>query len=182
LALADYSIQPGSGGWGGIFQWQAFRAVGSAVFYFNGSYVATQGGTNGVQRSATVNPVTLTNEVAIQDQYLMQAGVAKSITKVRGLTLTFGPRWEGVPAKNVFGNDLGFRRPGYAVSAEPGFIFARGRNMFQFSVAKAIRRDRTRSVPDRITGGHGDAAFADYVWLASYSFRIPKMGNGEHHP
>ena len=29
---------------------------------------------------------------------------------------------------------------------------------------------------------HGDAAFADYVWLASYSFRIPKMGNGEHHP
>jgi hypothetical protein len=54
--------------------------------------------------------------------------------------------------------------------------------MFQFSVGKAIRRDRTRSVPDRITGGHGDAAFADYVWLASYSFRIPKMGNAEHHP
>jgi hypothetical protein len=23
-----------------------------------------------------------------------------------------------------------------------------------------------------MTGGHGDAAFADYVWLASYSFRF----------
>jgi hypothetical protein len=45
-------------------------------------------------------------------------------------------------------------------------------NLFTFSVGKAIHRDRTRSVPDRITGGHGDAAFADYTWFASYSFRF----------
>jgi hypothetical protein len=31
-----------------------------------------------------------------------------------------------------------------------------------------------------MTGGHGDAAFADYVWNASYSFRFGKPGDGEH--
>ena len=51
--------------------------------------------------------------------------------------------------------------------------------MLSFSVGKAIYRDRTRSVPDVITGGHGDAAFADYVWLASYSFRFGTPRGGE---
>jgi len=174
LTLADYSIQPGSGGWGGIVQWQAFQALGSSIVYFNGNYLASQGGNNGVQRSTTANP--LVQYVAIQDQYLMQAGIAHPIKKIRGLTVTFGPRWEGVPAKNVFGDDLGFRRPGYAVSAEPGFVYSNGRNMLQASIGKAVLRDRTRSVPDRILGTHGDAAFADYVWLLSYSYRIPKNG------
>jgi hypothetical protein len=87
---------------------------------------------------------------------------------------------EGVPASNLIGNDLGFRRPGFAISAEPGVIYSRGRNMVQFSVGKAIYRNRTRSVPDKILGTHGDAAFADYVWLASYSFRLPAKGGTEH--
>lgn len=42
---ADYSIQPGGGGWGMVFQWQAFRDLGNnTIVYTNGSYVATQGG------------------------------------------------------------------------------------------------------------------------------------------
>ena len=93
--------------------------------------------------------------------------------------MTFGPRMEGVPAVNLMGNDLGFRRPGFAISAEPGFIYARGRNMIQASVGKAVYRDRTRSVPDKILGTHGDAAFADYVWLLSYTYRLPGKGHTE---
>ena len=54
-------------------------------------------------------------------QYLVEAGVAHAIRQVRGLTVTFGPRWEGVPAKDLIGGSLGFRRPGYAVSLAPGF-------------------------------------------------------------
>jgi len=46
---------------------------------------------------------------AVQDQYLLEAGVSHPISKVKGLTLTFGPRWEGVPARDMIGNDLGFR-------------------------------------------------------------------------
>jgi hypothetical protein len=109
---------------------------------------------------------------SISDQYLVVAGVAKAISRVRGLTIAFGPRWEGVPAKDLIGDSLGFRRPGYAISLAPGVQYGRGSSLISITVGKAIHRDRTRSIPDRISGGHGDAAFADYVWLASYSFRF----------
>ena len=92
----------------------------------------------------------------------------------------FGPRWEGVPAKDVFGDSLGFRRPGYAVSLEPGFQYAHAKWMLTANIGKAIMRDRTRSIPDRITGGHGDAAFADYLWTASYSYRFGTPRGMEH--
>jgi hypothetical protein len=177
----DYSIQPGSGGWGMVFQWQAFRDIGhNTVAYTSGNYLATQGGTNNVLRSATAINQPLTAYNAIQDQYLIQSGVAHPISAIKGLTLTFGPRFEGVPAMNLIGNDLGFRRPGFALSAEPGFVYARGRNMIQASIGKAMYRDRTKSVPDKILGTHGDAAFADYVWLVSYSYRLPSKGSTEH--
>jgi hypothetical protein len=169
----DYSIQPGSGGWGMVFQWQAFRAVGNGItFYTDGNYLATQGGTNNVLRSATAASQPLTAYNAIQDQYLLQAGMAHPISAIKGLTLTFGPRMEGVPASNLIGDDLGFRRPGFAISVEPGFVYARGRNMLQASIGKAI--------PDKMLGTHGDAAFADYVWLVSYTYRLPSKGGSEH--
>jgi hypothetical protein len=181
LTTVDYSIQPGSGGWGMIFQWQAFRELGhSTMVYTSGNYLATQGGYNNVLRNANALKQPLTAYNAIQDQYLMQAGLAHPVSAIKGLTVTFGPRFEGVPASNLIGNDLGFRRPGYAVSLEPGFIYARGRNMIQASIGKAMYRDRTASVPDKLLGTHGDAAFADYVWLLSYSYKLPGKGHTEN--
>jgi len=177
----DYSIQPGSGGWGGVFQWQAFRDLGNnTIVYTDGDYLATQGGTNNVLRSATALSQPLTAYNAIQDQYLLQAGVAHPISFIRGLTVTFGPRFEGVPAADLIGDNLGFRRPGFALSVEPGFVYSRGRSMLQASVAKALYRDRTKSVPDKMLGTHGDAAFADYVWLVSYSYRLPSSRHSEN--
>jgi hypothetical protein len=79
-----------------IFQWQAFKAVG---LYTNGNYAATQGGNPGVLRSATALNQPLTAYVAMEDQDLLQAGIAHPMSKITGLTITFGPRWEGVPAK-----------------------------------------------------------------------------------
>src|SRR5262249_35876359 len=170
--VLDSLIRPGAGGYGLVFQWQSFRNLSrSTQMYLNSNYIATPQNTNNVLRSSTsTNPLTRYN--SISDQYLVQAGLARSVRWIRGLTLTFGPRWEGVPAKGLMGKNLGCRRPGYAISLEPGFQYVRGMSLFSFSVAKAIHRDRTRSVPDRITGGHGDAAFADYVWFASYSYRF----------
>jgi hypothetical protein len=179
--VADYSIQPGAGGYGLVFQWQSFRNIGgSTQMYLNANYIATPQNTTHVLRTTnSTNPLTMYS--SISDEYLMQAGIARPIAKVRGLSVSFGPRWEGVPAKDLIGDNLGFRRPGYAVSLEPGFQYVRGMSLFSFSVAKAIRRDRTRSVPDRISGTHGDAAFADYVWLASYSYRFGGRGHSVHH-
>jgi len=177
--IVDYSIQPGQGGWGIPFQWVAYKNWRSSQLYFNGSYLAMLEDINDVRRNSSNNPITLTQYNAIMDQYLLEAGVAHPLTRVRGLTLTFGPRWEGVPARNLFptGNDLGFRRPGFAISLEPGVQYVWRGNIFTVTIARAIYRDRTRSVPDDLTGGHGDAAFANWVWLASYTFRMGK----DHH-
>jgi hypothetical protein len=172
-APVDYSIQPGNGGYGMLLQWQGFRAVGNhLIFYTDGDYIASQGDTNGVQRS-TSTTTPLNNYVARSDQYLLEAGVSIPIQQVRGLAVVFGPRDEGVPAHNLFPNSNdGFRRPGFAVSAGPGVQYGRGSNILSASVFKAIHRDRTRSVPDEVYGKHGDAAFAQYVWLASYTHRF----------
>lgn len=174
-APVDYSIQPGNGGWGLAMQWQGFRAVGShVVFYTDGDYIASQGGTNGVARGATQSTATpLENDVARADQYLLEAGVSVPIEQLRGLTATFGPRDEGVPAKNLFPNSNdGFRRPGFAVSMGPGLEYARDSNIITAGLYKAVHRDRTRSYPDEVYGTHGDAAFAQYVWLASVTHRF----------
>ena len=171
----DYSIQPGAGGWGMATQWQGYHTAGkNLVFYTDGDYLATQGGTNGVLRHNPPSTTTpLDNYNAISDQYLLEAGAAIPIAPVRGLSLLVAARDEGVPAKNLFPNsNAGFRRAGYAVSAGPGGEYIRGSNILTASIFKALRRDRTVSYPDEVYGAHGDAAFAQYVWLASFTHRF----------
>jgi hypothetical protein len=171
----DYSIQPGGGGWGLVMQWAAYRRIGqNLTFYTDGDYIATQGGTNGVQRVAVPSTTTpLNNSVAISDQYLLEAGVQFPVSHVTGLSVTVGPRDEGVPAKNLFPNsNAGFRRPGFAVSVGPGLQYSRNSNILTAGVYKAVHRDRTSSYPDTVYGTHGDAAFAQYVWLASATHRF----------
>jgi len=174
-APVDYSIQPGNGGWGMVAQWSGYQILSkSLIFYTDGDYIATQGGTNGIQRGATLNPTQpLNNYVAISDQYLLEAGINFPILPEGHLSGTFGPRFEGVPAENLFPNSNdGFRRPGFAVSLGPGVEFVRGRNLLTAGIYKAVDRDRTVSHPDSVYGTHGDAAFAQYVWLASITHRF----------
>jgi hypothetical protein len=171
----DYSIQPGQGAWGIPLTWVAYKNWRSSQFYFNGSYtMMTQD--LGARRNNNNNPLTLTQFNAVTDQYLMEGGIAHPLHSVRGLAVLFGPRMEGVPARNLLpvGDNLGFRRPGFAVSLEPGIQYAKNGNMVSVTIARAIYRDRTHSVPDTLTGGHGDAAFANWVWLATYTFRVSK--------
>jgi hypothetical protein len=166
----DFSIQPGQGGWGIIGQVQSFKTVRRSVVFFDATYIATPQNTNHTFRGGT-NPLTQYN--SISDAYLLEAGIAYPVRRVKGLALTFGPRDEGVPVRDIFGKSEGFRRPGFAISLVPGIEYSRGgKNIYSISVGKAIYRTRERSVPDIATGGHGDAAFADYVWFASYTHRF----------
>jgi thiol-disulfide isomerase/thioredoxin len=182
----DYSVQPGGGTWGMIMSWQAFQSVGkNTVVYVDGDYVMTQGGHHnfytshgGTSNSAPAATPGLTQFDAIQDQYMVEIGVSHPAPKIRGLGLTLSVRDEGVPARNLIGNDLGFRRPGFGISLTPGFIYTRGNNMLQFSVGKVLIRDRTKSVAEKVNGVHeGDAAFANYVWMAGYTLKLPNRRN-----
>ena len=79
-----------------------------------------------------------------------------------------------MPARNIIGNDLGFKRPGFGIALTPGFTYSRGNSAVQFSLGKVIIRDRTKSVAEQVNGVHeGDAAFANYVWMAGYTLRMP---------
>ena len=171
----DYSIQPGAGGWGIALQGQAFRLFSKKEIYANASYIITPQNTQGYLRNPTAssqNPLTQSN--SISDQYLLETGVAFDIPqeKVHGLAVTFGPRFEGVPAHDLIGDNLGFRRPGFALSLEPGVRMSLGQNLLTASIGRAVWRARVKSVPDIIQNGHGDAAFADWVWSASFSRRF----------
>ena len=77
-----------------------------------------------------------------------------------------------MPVRDLIGKSDGFRRPGVAVSLEPGLIYTKGKNTWSFSVPVAVYRNRKKSVPDITDGRHGDAAFADYLILVGYSRRF----------
>jgi hypothetical protein len=74
--------------------------------------------------------------------------------------------------EDVFGGSDGFRRPGNAISVEPSIAYYQGRSIFSIAVPIAVSRNRTRSVSDKETSptAHGDAAFADWILLAGWTF------------
>jgi len=178
----DYSVQPGAGTFGTIMSWQAFQNLGSnTIAFVDGNYVMTQGGYHsfwtshgGTTNSAPSPTAGMTQFDAIQDQYMLEIGASHPAPRIKGLGLTLTVRDEGVPAHNLIGNDLGFRRPGFGIALTPGFVYTRGNQMLQFSVGKVLIRDRTKSVAEEVNGVHeGDAAFANYVWMAGWTIRMP---------
>jgi thiol-disulfide isomerase/thioredoxin len=179
----DYSVQPGGGSYGMIMSWQAFQSLGNnTVAFVDGTYVMTQGGHHsfwtshgGTANGPPAPTAGMTQFDAIQDQYMVEVGASHPAPKIKGLGMTLSLRQEGVPAHNLIGNDLGFRRPGFGIALTPGFIYTRGNHMLQFSVGKVLIRDRTKSVAEEVNHAHeGDAAFANYVWMASYTLKMPK--------
>jgi hypothetical protein len=165
----DQSIQPGDGGVGIILDTQAFKGLGKATVFFSGTYLINPRNTNGVL-TGRARPSEAIMSVA--DQYLARAGVVLPVPKARRLALSLGGRIEGVPVRDLLGKSDGFRRPGYAISADPGLLYFGGKNIWSVSVPIALSRNRLRSVTDIIDNTHGDAAFADYFITVGYSRRF----------
>src|SRR5205823_229736 len=138
----DQSIQLGDAGTGIAIDYLAYKSLprrftlySTGVYLFNprNTYTATTPGSRAL---------------SVPDQYLFRGGLGYAVPKLRGVALSAALRDEGVPARDLIGREDGFRRPGYALSVEPGLQYARGRNLWSFSYAIAIIRDRTRSVSD----------------------------------
>lgn len=166
----DQSIQPGDGGWGYIVELQGFQQLAEKTsLYATGFYLLNPQETNGTRVGN--NPNSVTGYMSIADQYQARLGVSQHITHKYGFTASLGGRLEGVPALDVIGGNRGFRRPGYVLSVEPGISFSTAHDSLAISVPVALVRNRTRSYADRLSGGHGDAAFADFLISVTYARR-----------
>ncbi len=157
----DSSIQPGDGGWGAIIEGQGFFSFTHRLSaYGNGFYL--------------INPRELIPETnySVPDGYMARAGLNFVVWPAHGLSLSLGARIEGVPATDLFGGNLGFRRPGYSVGIEPGITWVRGRYYVSVTAPVAVYRNRVQSYPESLVGRHGDAAFADYSINATFSVQF----------
>ena len=167
IITADQSIQAGDGSWGFALETSGYqRTYFNTMLYFSGAYLFNLRGPNGVP---TFRGDPGEEIMSAADQYLYRGGFSHAMPGVKGLTVTFGGRMEGVPVRNAFSSSLGFRRPGYGISLDPGFLYSRGRNTWSCNIPWAVERNRTRSVADIASGGHGDAAFADYTLTFGYA-------------
>lgn len=178
LAVVDQSIQPGDGGTGITLDIQGYHILSHAfVFSTNLYYLFNFQETNHV---LTRNG---RSEFSCADQYAARLGLYYNIG-MTGFSAYLGGRMEGVPAYDLIGESSGYRRPGYAVSIEPGISYNHGNYSVNFSLPIAIVRNRTQSFEDRertMTTGvyrHGDAAFADYLVNFNFSYRFEKK---KHH-
>jgi hypothetical protein len=174
VAVLDQSIQLGDGGWGFSLDLQGYHALSPSLL-LTGSffYMSNPAATNGVLiRNGSA-------EFSCPDQYALRAGTFY-VTGLKGLSLYLGGSWEGVPAEDLIGSSIGYRRPGYSISVEPGINYAIGNVFFGLNVPIAVERNRTQSVMDKQrsqeTGRytHGDAAFADYLLNFNVTYRFGK--------
>jgi thiol-disulfide isomerase/thioredoxin len=170
----DQSIQPGDGGWGINLDAQGFKRVGSATVFGSVTYLISPRNTNNTESSAlflcggTLPPGFKRYKFnSVPDQYLARAGVTMPIPKAKGFSVSLAARMEGVPVRDLIRGSDGFRRPGYTIFIEPGISYATGAHTFSVSAPVATQRN-----VQRIVGGYRpDGTLADYVLLASYSYR-----------
>ena len=170
IVTVDQSIQPGDGGFGALVQLSGFWLVGQqAAAYLDGSYLLNPENTNGMETFRTRPSESI---MSIADQYLLRIGGVWSVPWVQGLSLSLGGRIEGVPSEDLIGASGGFRRPGLAISVDPGVALRWGSSTLSLAVPIALHRERQRSVTDIRDGTHGDAAFADFLISVAFSHTL----------
>ncbi len=181
LGAVDQSIQLGDGGTGLTTEVNAFYNFNHKVSaYGNFYYLINPREQNGTltSRGSTLSAANIANGsfvMSVPDQYMIRAGIN---VRLHNASASLGVRQEALPAKDLVGGSNGFRRPGYIISAEPGFNYDFKRMNIYAYVPVALVRNRTQSVPDKIRTELtkirtvGDAAFADYSINIGASIRF----------
>jgi hypothetical protein len=191
LRPVDPAIQPGNGGWGILVGGHAFTSLSfpqlphsewfaNTYAYAEGAYVITPQETNGVQTVFGDQPV-LTGGFkgfiydTISDQFLARGGIAQIVWPSKGVSVSAGLRWEGVPARDLIGGDFGWRFPGYSLSFEPGVTWApRRQDSFSVYVPIAVHRYAGLDANSQSMhmSGPGLAAIADWQLIISYTHQF----------
>ena len=167
-APVDQSIQLGDGGWGLIFQTQAYRAMSARTSgYVNASYLLSL-------REKTDVPSPIPGVVlGVPDIYSVRVGTAYALLPERGLSLSLGPRIDGIPIRDLIaGGDHSFRRPGYSLFIDPGLTFNHGHHTFWINAPVRVHQDFKRSLADIEHNRVGGGDLAKYLLFAGYSVRF----------
>ena len=199
--VMDQAIQPGDGGVGFSMELQGFTKIYKGIYAFgSGYYLFNPRESNGTFKSA---PTTVKdangnilgtlkgyNIYASPDQYFVRAGFLTSVGKMKNLTLSLAGRMEGIPAYDVFGGQVAYRRPGYVVAVESGVSYRHGKHGISLFVPVNFVRNRIQSaadiaqqnlansaISDASSKVHvqGDAAFADYSINVIYTYRLGRL-------
>jgi hypothetical protein len=180
----DPAIQPGDGGWGLITQLAAFQKIYKNTFaYGQGIYLINPRDINHVQQPTGNEPDFTLGEFgyifnSVPDQYLARAGIGCILWPKIGLVLSLGSRLEGVPVEDFIGDSHGWRSAGYAFYIEPGLSISTGRLYFSVTGPVAVHRHTNKNLTDIKVSRDlnmdfgGNAAFADYLITASFSWRF----------
>jgi hypothetical protein len=199
--VMDQAIQPGDGGIGFSVELQGFRQLTNKIFGFvNGYYLFNPRESNGSFKS---NPSVVKDEqgnvlgtmngynvYASPDQYFTRAGLMTSVGRTHAVTLSLAGRFEGIPAYDVFGGQIAYRRPGYVIAVESGVSVRYGKHSLGLFVPYNFIKNRIQSAADRASQDlqnsaisdasqkvhvQGDAAFADYSINVNYVYRIGRL-------
>ncbi|THU41583.1 transporter [Niastella caeni] len=181
LGYVDQSIQLGDGGTGFTTEINAYYNINSMIgFYGNFYYLFNPREQNGVSTARGGTPSSDavkygTTVMSVPDQMMIRAGASLTINK---FTFSAGIRDEAQPSKDVIGGSMGFRRPGYIISIEPGVNYQfKNATLYAYGPF-AVKRNRVQSNADKLktaaTGVYakGDAAFADYLINVGCAFKF----------
>jgi hypothetical protein len=195
--MMDQAIQPGDGGIGFSIELQGFTQLYKSIYGFaNAYYLFNPKESNGTYKSSPSVGLAGYNVYACPDQYLARAGLMSTVGKGQHLTLSLAGRIEGIPAYDVLGGQVAYRRPGYVVAVEPGVSYRAGQHSVSLFVPYNVVKDRIQSAADIATQNlrnanvtdisklvhvQGDAAFADYSISLGYSYRFAKRTSAVKH-
>jgi hypothetical protein len=174
----DQSIQPGDGSLGFPISVEAFKTIGKLTAFGTANYLINPADTNGVPSilaALGVPPPATAPSIGVNsvpDQYLFRLGLSTPLP-VKGLSLAVAWRKEGVPAKDLIGDNHGWRRPGFSTSVEPSLSYANGHGIFTISMPVTTNRDRVPTESDGVKNP-GDSTFADRQIIMNYTYRFSK--------
>ncbi|MBF2708847.1 hypothetical protein [Flavobacterium soyangense] len=186
--IVDQAIQPGDGGVGFTVELQGFQKIYRRLYGFaNGYYLFNPKESNGAFKSAPKPGLEGYNIYASPDQFFARAGFMAAVDKKNNLTFSLAGRFEGIPAYDVFGGQVAYRRPGYVVAIESGVSYHVGKHGFTLFIPYNFIRNRIQSAadiaeqnlhnstitdPSQFVHVQGDAAFADYSINFGYTYRF----------
>lgn len=171
----DQAIQPGDGGWGIQLELMAYQKIVEGLYgYVSGAYLINPREQNDAYTTTPypTGPSGAVRQLSVPDQYVGRAGVSYEVWPTKGIAVSFGGRIDGVPTRDLVGGSEGFRRPGYAISVEPGVSWRHRSNSINLFTPVMVMANRQKNIYDDRYGTHGAAAFADFLIIASYSHRF----------